>query len=113
MHLTDHFCLAQATKSTQMDAVVWVAALIVLAIVGGLFILWVRRRTLGDASDGGGSGSLMDDLRAMRDRGEITAEEFDATRKAMSRRLAAKLKEGESAPSKPRPRAHNQDHQSA
>ena len=75
-----------------------VAALIVLAVLGGLGVLAVRRRMLAKdtAADQGG---LLDDLRAMRDRGQITPEEFDAARKS----IAAKMTGRAAAPARAKP----------
>lgn len=83
--------LAQSaqTKTTQGEVVLWVAILIVTALLGGLLIMWVRRKTLANNSPAE-SASLMDQLRGMLARGEITQEEFDATRKAMVKKMAAK-----------------------
>jgi uncharacterized membrane protein len=100
--------LAQSatTKATQGDIVLWVAVLVVIAFVGGILILWVRKKTLAKDHPAA-AGSLMDQLRTMLQRGEITQAEFDATRKAMVKKLAAALRE---QPPKPLPQAKNRPH---
>lgn len=82
--------LAQSatTKATQGDVVLWVAILIVVAFVGGIAILLVRKRLLAKDHPAA-AGSLMDEIRGMLERGEITQAEFDATRRAMVKKLAA------------------------
>lgn len=76
------------TKATQGDVVLWVAILIVVAFAGGLAILWIRKRLLAKDHPAA-AGSLMDQLRGMLERGEMTQAEFDATRKAMVKKMAA------------------------
>lgn len=95
--------LAQSatTKATQGEIVLWVAILIVTALLGGLLIMWVRRKTL-TSNNPAENASLMDQLRGMLARGEITQAEFDATRKSMVRKLAEK-NAATSASSPPRP----------
>ena len=95
--------LAQSatTKATQGEIVLWVAILIVTALLGGLLIMWVRRKILAN-NNPAESASLMDQLRGMLARGEITQEEFDATRKTMVKKMAAS-KPPAAAPSPPRP----------
>jgi uncharacterized membrane protein len=77
----------QASSASSMSAVMWVGVLIVVAVVGGLAILYLRRRVLAEAGDADAQGGLMESLRAMRDSGEISQEEFDAARSSMLRRV--------------------------
>lgn len=54
-----------------------------LALVGVALIVYIQRRILGDRegeSDGAQPGTLFADLRAMRDRGEISDDEYERTR---------------------------------
>lgn len=65
-----------------------IGVLIVVTVVGGLVVLGVRKRMLeGPRAGGGGEAGLMESLRGMRDRGEITEEEFERTRRVMRERL--------------------------
>jgi hypothetical protein len=77
----------QASSASSMSAVMWVGVLIVVAVVGGLAILYLRRRVLAEAGDADAQGGLMESLRAMRDSGEISQQEFDAARSSMLRRM--------------------------
>ena len=77
----------QASSASSMSAVMWVGVLIVVAVVGGLAILYLRRRVLAEAGDADAQGGLMESLRAMRDSGEISQQEFDAARSSMLRRV--------------------------
>lgn len=82
----------QATpKGDIMPALLWLGVLIVATVVLGLVVLAVRKRVLANSSDVAHEAGLMDSLRAMRDRGEMTNEEFEATRRAMIERVRANL----------------------
>jgi len=60
----------------ESEVMKWGGILIVLIIIGGGVIMMIRRK-LRDAAAGSGAdaGFSLSDLRAMRDRGEITPEE--------------------------------------
>ncbi len=67
---------------------VWIGVLIVIAVLGGLLVMRYRRTLFGaeePLSDG--TEGLMRTLRAMRDRGEISQEEFDATKRRMVEKI--------------------------
>lgn len=85
--------------ATSIEVVLWAGILIVVVIAGGTLVMFLRRRLLGkDAGDGGG-GLMLDDLRAMRKRGELSEEEFQAAKDALTARLT-----GRPAPRPPAPR---------
>ena len=87
------FTLAQQAQSKGdiLPVVLWLGILIVITVVGGLIVLAIRKRILSKSSDAADEASLMDSLRAMRDRGEMTPEEFEATRRAMIERVRGTL----------------------
>ena len=60
----------------------WIGVLVVLTVASGLGLMWYRRKVL-DRSGEGTQATLMEEFRRMRDSGEITQEEFEATKKAM------------------------------
>lgn len=63
---------------------VWIAVLIAIAIVGGVVLLAIRRRLFAPPPTRHESlGGLMDDLRAMHARGDLSDEEYEATRRRM------------------------------
>ena len=68
--------------------VVWVVVLIGVIIVGGMLVFVLRRRILAADAAGDHGAGLMDSLRKMRDSGQMSQEEYDATRKAMVARLS-------------------------
>ena len=63
--------------------------LLAIVIVLGMIVLYVRGRTLRGSHDDAGAG-LFDDLQKMRDRGEITEEEYQAARRSIVQRLAGR-----------------------
>ena len=73
----------------QERALLWLTVLLSIVVVGGLAIMLLRKlisdRWKNSTVDAGFS---LSDLREMRDRGEITPEEYDATRA----RVLAKVK---------------------
>lgn len=71
----------------------WIGVLVVLTVAAGLGLMWYRRKVL-DRSSEGTQATLMEEFRRMRDSGEITAEEFDATKKAMVARLSGQAPRG-------------------
>lgn len=79
------------TKGDILPVMGWLGLLIVVTVVGGLVVLALRKRMLAKASPAADEASLMDSLRAMRDRGEMTSEEFEATRRAMIERMKSSL----------------------
>jgi uncharacterized membrane protein len=67
----------------------WVAILIAIILVGFVLLMWLKRRIFSADSAQEQSGGLMDNLRQMRDSGQISKEEYDATRKATIARMAS------------------------
>lgn len=90
--------LAQQQQPATRDVtsvMLWLGILIVVTIAGGLAVLAIRRRVLGRGSETEDQGTLMDSLRGMRDRGEMTPEEFEAAKRAMVERMRAAIAAGE------------------
>lgn len=88
--------------SPTSGVLLWVGILIVLAMLGGLAMLMVRRSMLGELPDAGADGGLMDRLRGMVERGEMTRAEFDQARRTIVRRAGARR-----APAPEQPGAHD------
>ena len=66
-----------------------VGGLILFALVGGLLAVRARKKLLGKDDASQSSGLLLDDMRAMLKRGEISPEEFEATKRTLSARMRA------------------------
>lgn len=54
----------------------WLGVLLVVAVVGGLGIMWLRRRLLSKETSTPG-GFDLHSLRELRDRGEVSPEEYE------------------------------------
>lgn len=70
-------------QSASGSILVWIVALIAIVIVGGIAVMVLRKRLLEDRSPSADVGGLMDQLRAMRDRGELSEEEFARARRSL------------------------------
>jgi len=82
--------LLSQSGNARERVVVVTGILIALCLVGGTAILLLRRRLFQKENDDAVAGSLFEQLRAMRDRGEISPEEFEQTRQSMIRRVKEK-----------------------
>lgn len=65
----------------------WLGGLMVLAVLGGLLMVWTRRMAVGGRASGRPEGFGLDELRRMVERGEMTAEEYDRARRRMIERV--------------------------
>lgn len=92
--------LLLAKQPEFMAYLLWVGIAIGAVVVATLAIVWYRRRILGPTQVDH-QGGLLDELRQMRNRGEISEEEFNATKRAMAERAAGKPR----TRTKPEPRA--------
>lgn len=81
--------LAQSSGSTG-QVLLWVGILIGAVITLSVVVLILRRRLLGPDRSLNNPASIMESLRAMRDRGELTPEEYERTRQAMIARATGK-----------------------
>lgn len=77
-----------ATKALA-PALLWLGGLIVVVVVAGLVVLKVRSMILARESGAANQEGLLIGLRRMRERGEISQEEYDTARKSMAARAAA------------------------
>jgi hypothetical protein len=75
--------LAQANARSALNEMLpWLGALLLAALLGGALLFYLRHRLLGPDLPDSGKG-LMEDLRAMRDRGEISEDEYEHARISM------------------------------
>ena len=74
----------------QPKVLVLLGFVLFLALVGLALIVYIQRRILRDPDDDNRSGTLFSDLRAMRDRGEISDDEYERTRAVMIARATGK-----------------------
>lgn len=80
----------------------YLAGLIIIAVVGGVLIMWIRRSLLSKQS-GEADQTLMETLRRMRDSGEISPDEYDTSVRSIAQRVASRLHtpKADSVPSRP------------
>ncbi|MBX3404684.1 MAG: SHOCT domain-containing protein [Phycisphaeraceae bacterium] len=89
-----------AATSTSTDVVIWVGVLIVAVLLLGALILLVRKRML--AKDKHGADNWIGDLRQMHKRGELSTEEYESARRALTAKFAANTGSNAATPT-PRP----------
>lgn len=88
------------TDAHSLRLVILIGVFIVAVVTLGVVLLMVRRRMLAGDNELAGARSLLDQLREMRRKGEMSEEEYEATRRALATKLALKVKGGEAvAPS--------------
>ena len=107
MHAVSMLAQAQPAAHHDTSAVVtWVVVLIAVIMVGGIVLMWMRRRIFAADTAEQAAGGLMESLRKMRDSGQMSQEEYDATRKAMATRIAGGSPAAAAGPTKsiPKPR---------
>jgi hypothetical protein len=74
------------SASREAQVLLWIGVLVLVVVFGGLSAMYIRRRLL-DKDQGTAGSGFLDELRAMQRRGEISPEEYEATRKAMSAKI--------------------------
>jgi len=82
--------LGAAHQFPMEQVLVWAGVGLAIVVGAGIVVLCYRRKLLGGdrAADAAG---LLDDLREMRDRGEISDEEFSAAKQTMAARLTGQM----------------------
>src|SRR5437762_2636756 len=76
------FLISISKKIKFEQYLIWVGLALVGLVIAGLVIAWLRRRMLGPDAQQAQAG-LFDGLRAMRDRGELSLEEYETAKAAM------------------------------
>ena len=92
---------AEATADKSLLSILpWLALLFVLILIGGVAILIVRNKLrTSNESAPEDTGFTLADLRKLRDRGELTAEEYETARVKMIAKVKGNL--GKPAPELP------------
>jgi hypothetical protein len=73
---------AQAAERLFADILPWIGVLAVLILLGGGVAIWLKKRMAVNRDDSS-AGFILADLRGMRDRGEISPEEFEIAKSRM------------------------------
>lgn len=74
----------------QSDLIIYVGILLLILLAGAVLIFTLRSKLFAKEESEDASMSIMESLRAMHKRGEISTEEYEATRKSMKAKLASK-----------------------
>lgn len=90
---------AAAGQARSVKVLIAAGLLIIVVVALGLIVLHMRRTLFKAEAQEGGPGLLLDDLRAMKQRGEISEQEFDR----MKQKLAAQLSAAMSRPDPTKP----------
>jgi uncharacterized membrane protein len=90
--------MSGATGSAGAVRVLLVVGLLIIVVLAfGLFVLHFRKRLLSDDGADGGSGLMLEQLRAMVRRGEMSEQEFELMRRRMVEKLSGRSAAGLSA----------------
>lgn len=81
--------------AANLEVLFWVALLLGATISGSLVILSMRKRLFAPHQDTDDPGTMMENLRAMERRGEISKEEFDRVRRRLVEQAANKMRADE------------------
>lgn len=71
------------------EILIWVAVLLGAVLSGSLLILSLRKKVFAQSRTEADEGSLMEQMRAMERRGELSKEEFDRVRRKLVEKAAA------------------------
>lgn len=85
------------------SVLLWVGVLIAVILVGSLGVFALRRSVLGDAPASGDDAGLMDQMRRMVERGEMTQDEYDKARRTIVEKARAGFDARPPAPPSARP----------
>lgn len=87
--------------AANLEVLFWVAILLGVTISGSLVILSMRKRLFAPQRDTDDPGTLMEQMRVMERRGEITKEEFDRVRRRLVDQASGKSRAPERENDKP------------
>lgn len=80
---------------------VWIVVLIALIIGGGVAVMALRKRLLGDQRSSADVGGLMDQLYAMHKRGELSDAEYARARRSLVEKRLEDMPENPDDPAIP------------
>ncbi|HVU62743.1 MAG TPA: SHOCT domain-containing protein [Phycisphaerales bacterium] len=76
-------------KASMASRVIWATIIAVPPLViAGTVLVYLRKKTLDQQTESNAAASLMEQLREMHRRGEISDAEYEQTRKSMASRLS-------------------------
>ncbi|MBX3364571.1 MAG: SHOCT domain-containing protein [Phycisphaeraceae bacterium] len=72
-----------ARKTSPVEVLFWVGLLIGLTIIGGMLIAAVRKRYANWSETGDDRAEMLEELRRLRKRGELTPEQYEVSRDSL------------------------------
>jgi hypothetical protein len=69
--------IAAGNEAKAFEALLWFGAILVILMAAGAVVFCIRRRLMGSPEDSPG-GFTLEDLRGLRDRGEVSRDEYEA-----------------------------------
>lgn len=78
--------------AANIDVLFWVAILLGVVLSGSLVILKLRKRVFASPDIENDPGTLMEQMRRMEKRGEISSEEFDRVRRKLVEKAAGEMR---------------------
>ncbi|HEY4329784.1 MAG TPA: SHOCT domain-containing protein [Phycisphaerae bacterium] len=88
-----NFLAAIDEDAMRSQTILWGGIIMAVAILGFSAIMFFKRYLKKKSADDSVPGFSLSELRAMRDRGEITPEEYDLTRARVIEKVKAKANE--------------------
>ncbi|MBS0191248.1 MAG: hypothetical protein U0573_15580 [Phycisphaerales bacterium] len=82
--------------AANLDVLLWVAILLGATLSGSIVILQLRKRLFAESRREQDPGSLLEQLRAMERKGEISTEEFNRVRNKMVEKVSGGIGPGRS-----------------
>jgi hypothetical protein len=77
-------------SSASIDVLIWVGVLLGGVLSGSLIILSMRKSLFAPHDQAGDSGTLMEQMRRMHQRGEISPEEYEKVRRRLVEKASGK-----------------------
>lgn len=95
--------LPSTGAASSVDVLIWVGALILAVLLLGIVILLLRKRLFAREADD--ASGMLSELRRLHKSGELSTQEYDAARKALTVRVAGRA----SAPQPGKPERTHSD----
>lgn len=89
LHLPTFVAQARSAGTAQVQVVVWVVVLIAVVLVAFGVLYFVHKKLFGENKDSVDHEGLMETMRKMKARGDMSPEEFDQAKRALQRKTVA------------------------
>lgn len=89
MPLSPHTPLALTSGPAQVQVVIWVVVLIAAVLVAFVLVYFLHKKLFREQPGPADTEGLMETMRRLKARGEMTQEEFDQAKRALQRKTVA------------------------